>query len=270
METHNGKIEERKHLKFISFSDAQYSLPFSLSSSLCLNQKQQQQHQHQPDELHYAELSSITISRNYKSNAAHTSSGGGGGSTSSSCTGTSSNPNNAAMVGGPNGNFDIFTDKLGQNKSLPKKPPAYDYFNEPTVYAQIDHFKTMPSNVHHTASHSSIVGAIASSSSNSPAAANCGHNAGVAGIGIGGGITASSSTLTKKSPSNVTVSAYQMPHSLQLSNSNTLTFSSIQSPTSSNASYQNQATSTTSTKPFSREIVTIRTPLLYTQQESCV
>lgn len=223
--------------------------------------QQQQQQQHQPDELHYAELSSISLSRNYKANA----------------TGSGTSNNNAA-TGGPGGNFDIYSDKLGQNKTLPKKAPAYDYFNEPTVYAQIDHFKTMPSATA-TIPQSSI-----------SATPNCSN----------------ASSITKKSPSNVTVSAYQIPHSSHqsyqshlmtdpgngngigisqnatgnssvatLSNSNTLTFSSIQSPSSSTASYQNQPNqqqplTSTSSKPFSREIVTIRTPLLYTQQESCV
>lgn len=180
--------------------------------------------QQQPDELHYAELS-ISLSRNYNT------------SSSKSVTTTTT------------ANYDT----LGANSTtLPKKPPAYDYFNEPTVYAQIDHFKTLPS-----------------------------------------ATAPSTSMASSTSASKITSNAYQMSaptHQPQhvdnspnvgqnscggsngtLSNSNTLTFSSIQSPSSSTASYQthNQYT-TTSSKPFSREIVTIRTPLLYTQQESCV
>lgn len=123
---------------------------------------------------------------------------------------------------------------------MPKKPPAYDYFNEPTVYAQIDHFKTMP-------------------------------------------IQSSQMTSSSSNPTMPVASAYQsqnasaqQPYQQQpstecggtLSNSNTLIISSTPSP----LSYQNhnQHNTTTSSKPFSREIVTIRTPLLYTQQESCV
>lgn len=79
----------------------------------------------------------------------------------------------------------------GDTNSLPKKPPAYDYFDEPTIYAQIDHYKT------------------SSSAATSP-------------------------------------------------------FPPLISPSST------ISTSLYPAKPFSREIVTIRTPLMYTQQESCV
>lgn len=125
---------------------------------------------------------------------------------------------------------------ISQN-TLPKKPPAYDYFNEPTVYAQIDHFKTMPIQSKMTNS---------SSNSNMPNA-------------------------VPAYQSQNTSAQYQQQPSIEsggtLSNSNTLIISSTPSP----LSYQNHnQITTTSSKPFSREIVTIRTPLLYTQQESCV
>ncbi|KAG4069528.1 hypothetical protein HA402_006894, partial [Bradysia odoriphaga] len=80
-----------------------------------------------------------------------------------------------------------------------KKPPAYDYFDEPTIYAQIDHYKTISS------------------------------------TGGGGGGTPSSQPPSVISPSSTISTSLQYP-----------------------------------SKPFSREIVTIRTPLIYTQQESCV
>lgn len=81
-----------------------------------------------------------------------------------------------------------------------KKPPAYDYFDEPEpcIYAQIDHFKTI-----------STAG--------------------------GGTTTPSSQPPSAISPSSTISTSLQYP-----------------------------------SKPFSREIVTIRTPLIYTQQESCV
>lgn len=82
-----------------------------------------------------------------------------------------------------------------------KKPPAYDYFDEPTIYAQIDHYKTISST----------------------------------GGGGGGGGTPSSQPPSVISPSSTISTSLQYP-----------------------------------SKPFSREIVTIRTPLIYTQQESCV
>lgn len=78
-----------------------------------------------------------------------------------------------------------------------KKPPAYDYFDEPTIYAQIDHYKTISS------------------------------------TGGGGGTPSSQPSVI--SPSSTISTSLQYP-----------------------------------SKPFSREIVTIRTPLIYTQQESCV
>lgn len=79
----------------------------------------------------------------------------------------------------------------GDTSSLSKKPPAYDYFDEPTIYAQIDHYKST------------------STAATSP-------------------------------------------------------FPPLVSPSST------ISTSLYPTKPHSREIVTIRTPLMYTQQESCV
>lgn len=82
-------------------------------------------------------------------------------------------------------------DKQQQHKNsstLPhsKKPPAYNYFDEPTIYAQIDHYKTATS-----------------------------------------------------------------------------PFPPLISPVS-------QQSTLYPTKPFLREIVTIRTPLVFAQQESCV
>lgn len=87
-----------------------------------------------------------------------------------------------------------------------KKPPAYDYFDEPTIYAQIDHYKTISST---------------------------GGSGGGGGSGNGGATPSSQPSVV--SPSSTISTSLQYP-----------------------------------SKPFSREIVTIRTPLIYTQQESCV
>lgn len=158
----------------------------------------------------------------------------------------------------------------GSNSAtLPAKPPAYDYFNEPTVYAQIDHLKSLP---------------------------NCGAMQSTSPM-----MNCSSASATTIAPSMVAhhqinnfmsntvpaVSSATSPHydasdgasvgrgNGTLSNSNTMTLS----PTSSQTSYQNhnnqqqsqsQPHLANASKQFSREIVTIRTPLLYSQQESCV
>lgn len=199
------------------------------------------------------------------------------------------------------GNYDIkFTD--GKNQ-LPNKPPAYDYFKEPTVYAQIDHFKTMQHKSHTPPSAAMSMPNSASASNayqlhhqNLVAHPNSQYyqqqqqqqqaqphsqlqygsdsnysmrnisNNGSTGSGIGHPLNNSGSNGT-------------------LSNSNTLTFSnqSIQSPSSSSTVYhsgnpaaqsqqqqQQMPLANNTSKQYSREIVTIRTPLLCSQQESCV
>lgn len=211
----------------------------------------------QPDELHYAELSSISLSRNYNTN----------------------NANNCASTTAATGNFDIYTDTLGTNSTLPKKPPAYDYFNEPTVYAQIDHFKTMPTTVSiQSTSMTNSSSATTVTPANtvgyqmqllpSQSAYHQQHDHAQAQQSNQHTDVGGQRSITCGGSNNGTGSGNGT-----LSNSNTITFSSIQSPSSSSTtSYQNNHNqhTTTSVKPFSREIVTIRTPLLYTQQESCV
>lgn len=84
----------------------------------------------------------------------------------------------------------------GTLHKLSKKPPSYNYFDEPTIYAQIDHnYKKVPT----------------------------------------------------ESPFPPIIQSPNPPPQ--------------QTTPSSNNLYQ---------KPFLREIVTIRTPLMFTQQESCV
>lgn len=175
----------------------------------------------------------------------------------------------AANNSGTGTNYDIYTDTKG---TLPKKPPAYDYFKEPTVYAQIDHFKTMQhknSNSHASAQQQSHITTMPNSASASNAY-QMHHST---------NIVPSASNATNQSNPYYQQQQQQIQSPLQygsgtalnnsningtLSNSNTLTFSSIQSP-----SQPPQSLSTTS-KQYSREIVTIRTPLLCSQQESCV
>lgn len=160
-----------------------------------------QQHPHPGDELHYAELS-ITIPRH---------------------------PPHPPLlpppsVAGVSYHHPTYTMPLAGSgadastvltSTLPRKPPAYDYFDEPTIYAQIDHYKSP------TQGTNSATG------------------------------TASATATSSTTPASSSAATSPFP-------------TVISSPSST------ISTSLYPAKPFSREIVTIRTPLMYTQQESCV
>lgn len=243
------------------------------------------------DELHYAELA---ISRN-------NATGSGISSSSKQISATATVSTATVAPAAPTGNYEIkYTDT---KNTLPNKPPAYDYFKEPTVYAQIDHFKTLQHKTHSPSSSMTM------SMSNSASASNAYqlHHSNVP----------HPNNQYHQQPPQMQLQQQAQPHSqLQygsdnsynmrnssnnsmgsgsghalnnsgsngtLSNSNTLTFSnqSIQSPSSSSTVYysgnpaqsqqqQQQALTNNTSKQYSREIVTIRTPLLCSQQESCV
>ncbi|GAB0088671.1 Immunoglobulin-like domain [Sergentomyia squamirostris] len=131
------------------------------------------------DELHYAELS-LAVSKHIEST------GGGGGGGSGPPAGLLSSGSKQLQSGPPVG-------VPGAQDPNQKKPPAYNYFDEPTIYAQIDH--------NYKASTNAAFPPIASPSSTAAVA-----------------------------PASTLYPA----------------------------------------KPFLREIVTMRTPLVFTQQESCV
>lgn len=182
------------------------------------------------NDVHYAELS---LSRN---------------NTTISSAKSANKQVTKASTSSATGNYDIY---INTKYALTEKPPAYDYFKEPTVYAQIDHFKTMQHKSNSSLQYSS------DHTYNTRINNDCSGN---------------ESDVNSNACTNGT-----------LSNSNTLTFSSIQLPSSSNVFYNsnNQAqtpqqsltattTTTATSKQYSREIVTIRTPLLFSQQESCV
>lgn len=95
--------------------------------------------------------------------------------------------------------------QLQQTLMQKKQPPAYNYFDEPTIYAQIDHYKT------------------------------------------------------------VAASPFQHPQQQQQSQQSISPQTTIPLQTASAA-----VTPQNYQKPFLREIVTIRTPVMFTQQESCV
>lgn len=208
----------------------------------------------QPDELHYAELS-IAMPRNYG-----TASGGGA---------LGAGIGGGGVCGINNGPI------LGSNDPLlanSMSPPAYDYFNEPTVYAQIDHFKTMPMSNRNPAMHhqmtvvTSPIGTVLTPTGFHPGQIPLTHS------------HHAQHALMQMPPSSQQMHAMDC---MAIANSNaTAAALSTQTLKQSPSSYQAivaagmattpTATATAQTNPYSREIVTVRTPLLYTQQESCV
>lgn len=115
------------------------------------------------------------------------------------------------------------------SNTLTTKPPAYDYFDEPTIYTQIDHYKSTSSNVASSMFPPLILPAL--------------HISSTTNLYPGSGSTAV--TLNPVGPGGAT----SLKQSLIASSSATV------------------AATATTAKPFSREIVTVRTPLMYTQQE---
>lgn len=265
------------------------TISFSNNAQIQQASSQSQPNNQSGDELHYAELA---ISRTGATSSKQSSSTVAAAAGSSAVTASTSSSGVTAT-----GNYDIkFAD--GKNQ-LPNKPPAYDYFKEPTVYAQIDHFKTMQHK-----SHTPSSAAVAMSNSASASNAYQMHHQNLVAhpnnqyyqqqqqqqaqphsqLQYG-----SDSNYSMRNISNNGSTGSGIGHPLNnsgsngtLSNSNTLTFSnqSIQSPSSSSTVYhsgnpaaqsQQQMPLTNNTsKQYSREIVTIRTPLLCSQQESCV
>lgn len=252
-----------------------------------------QANQSNADELHYAELA---ISRNCAT--------GSGLSLSNKqiSTTTTTMPTMTSSGASATGNYEIkYTDT---KNTLPNKPPAYDYFKEPTVYAQIDHFKTLQ----HKSMASKATPSSSSSMTNSASASNAYQLHHQNATGTATAIHQSNQFYQQQAQPHPQLqygsdSSYNMRNSNNsmasggsgvalnnsasngtLSNSNTLTFSnqSIQSPSSSSTVYysgnqpqsqqppQPLATVANTSKQYSREIVTIRTPLLCSQQESCV
>lgn len=254
-----------------------------------------QANQSNADELHYAELA---ISRNCATGSGISLSNKQISTTTTTMTTMTSSGASAT------GNYEIkYTDT---KNTLPNKPPAYDYFKEPTVYAQIDHFKTLQ----HKSMASKVMPSSSSSSmTNSASASNAYQLHHQNATGTATTIHQSNQYYQQQAQPHPQLqygsdSNYNMRNSNNsmasggsgvalnnsasngtLSNSNTLTFSnqSIQSPSSTSTVYysgnqpqqtqqppQPLATVANTSKQYSREIVTIRTPLLCSQQESCV
>ncbi|XP_055377463.1 uncharacterized protein LOC129609527 isoform X2 [Condylostylus longicornis] len=119
------------------------------------------------DELHYAELS-IT--------------------NDGTCVGVGNikiQQPNCNTVGGSGGGGSSGSGNVINTSTLTRKPPSYDYFEEPTIYAQIDHYKTSATNT-----GSQIASAVCSSSSSTQfppciSPVNPSNNSCTSGLSIG-------------------------------------------------------------------------------------
>lgn len=170
--------------------------------------------------------------------------------------GTAIGPNQGTIITGTG-------DPLMVTTTMPKNPPAYDYFNEPTVYAQIDHFKTLPMG---NRGHPTVM---------SPSGAILTPSGYQNQMSIAHTYAHPHQTLQLRQASPVDCMAMPMGNgpvmvpavtSTQLKQSPSSYQANVGHPHGQHAT----VTAATATSPFSREIVTVRTPLLYTQQESCV
>ncbi|XP_065369679.1 uncharacterized protein side-VI [Calliphora vicina] len=276
------------------------------------------------EELHYAELTLPT--------------GGGVASTTNpkkaisvDCSssmllqGAGINPNLSGMTAGtlPHGSSVRkllptipATSTLQRNKPM-APPPSYDYFEEPTIYAQIDHYKTTNTSASNSSSVSPFPPCISSpASQGTPSTVSPGtvqmytlpshpggyhtlpHNHQTQNVPPHSSTSMmqmmanAQPTCSGSSSSTTSASAYHHgtlpmppsyqqhqqqqqlhqvhPNSAQLgqilvsSNSSGLATAAVTSPTSSISGLSAVG------KSYSREIVTVRTPLMYSQQESCV
>lgn len=218
------------------------------------------------------------------------------------------------------------TSTLQRNKTM-APPPSYDYFEEPTIYAQIDHYKTTtntsasnsssvspfppcisspasqgtPSTVspgtvqmytlpshpggYHTLPHNHQTQNVPPHSSTSMMQMMANSQQQQTAICSAGSSSSSTSATAAGAASSYHHGTLPMPPSYQQhqqlhqqvhatsaplgqilvsSNSSGLATAAVTSPTSSISGLSAVS------KSYSREIVTVRTPLMYSQQESCV
>lgn len=166
----------------------------------------------------------------------------------------------------------------------PPPPPAYTYFDDPTIYAQIDHCNFSKS------STANLLGSSGQSLNNGSLK--------TAGSGVGGSLMMTehnsqfnqllsplthtpSSTLSNQT---MLISGNSIGSSGCISNSGTLSLTSSTTPTATFTSISTGAASQypssnyhtqtlplpTANKQFLRDIVTTKTPLSFSEQESCV
>ncbi|XP_055849963.1 hemicentin-1 isoform X2 [Episyrphus balteatus] len=182
----------------------------------------------------------------------------------------------------------LTTSTLNRTK-MAAPPPAYDYFDEPTIYAQIDHYKTQGSTSGSNSSTSPFPPCISSPvSQGTPSTVSPGtvaiyampqHPGGYhtlphhhhhqqqqqqhqqqqhAAMTLGHPVTAAVGGSVSPAPTHMALKQQQQ----QSLGSATGIVAAIGSPTAAVVPGMG--------KSYSREIVTVRTPLMYSQQESCV
>uniref|UniRef100_A0A1I8N8L1 Uncharacterized protein n=1 Tax=Musca domestica TaxID=7370 RepID=A0A1I8N8L1_MUSDO len=282
------------------------------------------------EELHYAELS---LPSGGASSSAPKKSISVDCSSSMLLQGAGINPNLGGITGGtlPHGSSVRkllptipATSTLQRNKTM-APPPSYDYFEEPTIYAQIDHYKNANASASNSSSVSPFPPCISSpNSQGTPSTVSPGtvqmytlpphpggyhtlpHNHHQQNVPPHSSTTASmmqmmgnaqNSSAAAAGASSSTGGPYhhgtlpmppsyqqhqqqqqqqqQQMHLQQLpspplgqvlvsSNSSGLATAAVTSPSSSISGLSAVG------KSYSREIVTVRTPLMYSQQESCV
>jgi hypothetical protein len=168
------------------------------------------------------------------------------------------------------------TKSLLNHTKKPPPPPAYSaYFDDPTIYAQIDHC-----NFSSKSSTANLLGASGQSL----------NNGSLKTVGSSLMMTEQSSTQfnqlmsphTTHTPQSSTLSNQTMLISgnsigssgcisnSATSSTPTATFTSISEYPSSNYHTQTLPLPTANNKQFLRDIVTVKTPLSFSEQESCV
>jgi hypothetical protein len=174
------------------------------------------------------------------------------------------------------------TKSLLNNTKKPPAPPAYSYFDDPTIYAQIDHCNFSKS------STANLLGSSGQSLNNGSLK--------TVGSSVGGSLMITeqnsqfnqlisplthtpSSTLSNQT---MLISANSIGSSGCISNSGTLSLTSSATPTATFTSISAGTTSQypssnyqtlplpAANKQFLRDVVTVKTPLSFSEQESCV
>jgi hypothetical protein len=164
---------------------------------------------------------------------------------------------------------------LNHTKKPPPPPPAYSYFDDPTIYAQIDHCNFSKS------STANLLGSSGQSLNNGSLKT------------VGGSLMMTEqnsqfnqliSPLTHTPSSTISnqtilISGNSIGSSGCISNSGTLSLTSSTTPTAtftsiSASQYPSSNYQTlplpTANKQFLRDVVTVKTPLSFSEQESCV
>lgn len=167
---------------------------------------------------------------------------------------------------------------LNHSKKPPPPPPAYSaYFDDPTIYAQIDHC-----NYNQKSSSTNLLGSSVTSLNNGCLKTGSGmmteHNTQYVQL-LSPLSHTSSSTLNNQT---LLLTGNSIGSSGCISNTGTLTLISSTTPTSISTgipslfpsnNYHTQTLpmpTTTTNKQYLRDLVTVKTPLSFSEQESCV